>query len=270
MRFVSSAIACAGVAGALLGVVIGSAPPAVAAPPAQGGVGTIKGRLVWGGDSVPELAPLVKAGDKNVKDAEVCAKTTVPDLRLAIDPGTKGVKYAFAFVAKAKGKNAEAEKALVGKAPKVEIDQKNCEFLPRSTAIHKNQVLVFKSSDPVGHNVRYTGFTNPAKNIALPPNGTLEAKLVAETRPLPLNCDIHPWMKGWIMVFDHPFFAVTGEDGSFEISGVPAGKQNLVVWQEEVGYVTPNMARGQEVEVKAGETTDVGEVKLDPAKVKKK
>ena len=70
------------------------------------------------------------------------------------------------------------------------------------------------------------------------------------------------------MVFDHPFFAVTGPDGSFEIKGVPAGDQNVVVWQEKVGYVTPGTGRGMPVKVAAGEVTDVGEIKIDPAKVK--
>ena len=71
------------------------------------------------------------------------------------------------------------------------------------------------------------------------------------------------------MVFDHPFFAVTKDDGSFEITGVPAGMQNLVVWQEKVGYVTEGAARGKPVKVEAGKVTDVGEIKIDPAKVKK-
>ena len=68
------------------------------------------------------------------------------------------------------------------------------------------------------------------------------------------------------MVFDHPFFATTDKDGSFEIKGVPAGTQNLVLWQETVGYATPGAGRGMPVEVKAGEVTDVGEVKLVPKK----
>ena len=135
--------------------------------------------------------------------------------------------------------------------------------------MHEAQTITFKSSDPVGHNVRYSGFSNGSKNIALGPNGYLrDQKLKAERRPLPVNCDIHPWMKGWVMVFDHPFFAVTSDDGSFEITGVPAGTQNLVLWQEKVGYVTAGTSRGQAVTVKAGEVTDVGEIKLDPAKVK--
>ncbi len=70
------------------------------------------------------------------------------------------------------------------------------------------------------------------------------------------------------MVFDHPFFAVTKEDGTFEITGVPAGTQNLIVWQERVGYVTPGKNNGKPVEVKAGKVTDVGDIVLDPSTVK--
>ncbi len=127
---------------------------------------------------------------------------------------------------------------------------------------------MFKSSDPVNHNIRYSAFTNGAFNQILPPNGQVEVKLVAERRPIPLACDIHPWMKGYIMVFDHPFFAVTGEDGSFEITGVPTGTQNLVLWQEKVGYVNQGGARGLPVEVTAGQMVNVGDVAIDPAKVK--
>ena len=161
-----------------------------------------------------------------------------------VDPKTKGVAYGFAYLVKPKGANPEAVKALLAKQPKVELDQKNCEFLPYVLAIHQDQTLVIKSSDPVNHNVRYAAFTNAAFNQILAPKGELEVKLVAERRPIVVACDIHSWMKAYLMVFDHPFFAVTGEDGSFEIKGVPAGEQNLVVWQEKVGYVNPEKAKG--------------------------
>jgi hypothetical protein len=69
-------------------------------------------------------------------------------------------------------------------------------------------------------------------------------------------------MKGYIMVFEHPFFAITGPDGSFEIQGVPAGEQRLVVWQETKGYVTAGKATGMPVQVKAGEVTDIGLIKM--------
>lgn len=246
-----------------------SPTPAPAPAPAQQGFGTIKGRLVWGGATVPEPTVLVEKGDTSVKDAQVCAAETLLDRGLAIDPDTKGIAHAFAYLAQPKGANPEAVKALLDKQPDVVLDQEYCEFLPYSLAMHQDQPITIKSSDPVGHNVRFSGFVNPAKNIALPPQGSLPPqKLKAERRPMQINCDIHPWMKGWLFVFDHPFFAITGEDGSFEITGVPAGTQNIVVWQEKVGYATNGAARGMAVTVKAGEVTDLGEIQLDPAKVR--
>lgn len=231
---------------------------------AQGNFGTIKGRLVWGGGDVPAAKDLVAVGQA-AKDPQVCAKAApIPDRKLVVDPATKGVRYGFAYLVRPQGANPDAAKALLAKAPEAVIDQKNCEFLPYVTAIMQGQPLTLKSSDPVNHNIRFSAFANAPFNQILPPNGAVKVNLVAERRPIPLNCDIHPWMKGYIMVFDHPFFAITAEDGSFEIQGVPAGAQNLVVWQETKGYVTEGLARGQAVQVQPGKVTDVGEIKLKP------
>jgi hypothetical protein len=229
---------------------------------AQGNYGTIKGRLVYDGDTTPPAKNLVEAGQAT-KDPQVCAKSVaIASRELVVDEKTKGIRYAFAYLPKPEGTNVDAAKALVARAAKVEIDQKNCEFLPYVTAIIQDQPLVLKSTDPINHNVRFSAFVNAAFNQILPPNGQIEVKLVAERRPIPLACDIHPWMKGYIMVFDHPFFAITGEDGSFEIQGVPAGEQKLIVWQETKGYVTEGKALGTPVQVKAGEVTDVGLIKM--------
>jgi plastocyanin len=259
--FVCALTASATLAAAVVGMRLEASPLEAAA--VQGSYGTIRGRLVWGGAEVPAPVPI-----KPNKDVEVCGKAPLFDVELVIDPKTKGVAHAFAYLPNPAGKNADAEKQLLSEHPKVVIDQINCEFVPISTALHKDQTIVFKSSDPIGHNVHYTGFTNNG-NFALGANGATEKKLAVEKRPMTLVCDIHPWMKGNIMVFGHPFFAVTGPDGSFEIRGVPAGTQNLVLWQRKVGYVTEGGQRGMAVTVKAGEVTDLGEIVLDPAKVKK-
>ena len=134
---------------------------------------------------------------------------------------------------------------------------------------HKDQTLVIKSSDPVGHNVRFTGFNpnNTGVNTMLAPSGQLAMKLDAEKRPMELHCDIHSWMTGYLLVLEHPFFATTAADGSFEIKDVPAGAQNLIVWHK-TGYHNPGFGRGMPVSVKAGEATDVGEIKIDPARAK--
>jgi hypothetical protein len=241
----------------------------LAGVPTQGSFGTIKGRLVYGSGEAPPAKNLKEKGAAE-KDPTVCAAAAaIPDRSLVVDPKTLGVKYGFAYLVRPKGQNPEAVKELVGKAEKVVLDQKNCEFIPYALALHQDQTLVFKSSDPVNHNVHLSPFTNPPFNQILAANGVVEKKLVAERRVIPVSCDIHPWMKSWIMVFDHPFFAVTGDDGSFEIKGVPAGDQKLVIWQASVGYATPGLAQGMPVPVKAGEVTDVGEIKLDPSKVKR-
>ena len=158
---------------------------------------------------------------------------------LVVDPKTKGVAYGFAYLVRPKGDSSALVKELVAKKPKVVLDQKNCEFQPYALPFHKDQMLVIKSSDPKSHNVRFAGFNNTGINQMVLPNGQLEVKLVADRLPMELHCDIHPWMKGYLMVFDHPFFTTTGTDGSFEIKGIPAGEQSLIVWQNQVGFADP-------------------------------
>ncbi|MFO0953924.1 MAG: hypothetical protein U0835_22760 [Isosphaeraceae bacterium] len=244
--------------------------PIAASVTGQGSYGTIKGRLVYGDTQAPPAKDLVAKGQAT-KDPAVCAAAeAIPDRSLQIDPKTLGVANGFAYLVRPKGENPDAVKALVSKSPMVEVDQKNCEFIPYSVAIHQDQIVQYKSSDPVNHNVHLSPFTNPPFNQILAPNGSEKKKFVPERRPIPLTCDIHPWMKGWLMIFDHPFFDVTGPDGSFEIKGVPAGEQKIVVWQELVGYATPGLAQGTPVVVKAGEVTDIGDVKLDPSKIRRR
>lgn len=228
--------------------------------------GSIKGKIVLGG-AAPTLAPVVKKGDSSVKDAAVCAVEEIPNEGLVVNGNA--VANVVVYLNSPSAKNAEMEAAIVAKAAEVEIDQKNCKFIPHVSAIHTKQQLIFKSSDSVNHNVRYSAFTNPPFNQILAPNAkTMPMKLVPERRPLPLACDIHPWMKGYLMVFNHPFFMVTGADGSFEIKGIPAGKHKVVAWQESAGYVTKGAAAGQEIEVKADGVTDLGEITIDVAKLK--
>jgi plastocyanin len=258
-------IRAAGVAGfsALAVVVVAAwASSVAAAPRAESEFGTIKGRLIWGGTEVP--APKMLPVNK---DPEICGNMPVVSKALLVDPKNKGVGNAFAYLLNPSGANPEAEKELLTRAPEVVIDQKKCAYIPYSTAMNQNQTLVFKSSDPTNHNVHYTAITNNAFNQILPPNGQAKVRLVAEKNPIPLTCDLHDWMKGAIMVFNHPFFDVTKEDGSFEIQGVPAGDQNLIVRLASGLYMTPGANHAIKVKVEAGKTTDV-EVKIDPTLIR--
>ncbi len=233
-----------------------------AGPQDKNSTGTIKGRLVWAAGAVPTPKVEVVKGQANVKDA-VCKVKEIVSKDLMVDPATKGVADAFAYISKPAGDVTAAEEALLKKTPEVVIDQVNCEFVPYVTVVHKDQKLKFKSSDPVGHNVRFQTFANGSANQMLPPNGSLVHKIEkGERRPTPIACDIHPWMKGYFLILEHPFATVTKRDGSFEISGIPAGAQNLVLWQSTRGNVNPGGSKGMPITVKAGETVDVGEVKI--------
>jgi hypothetical protein len=245
--------------GLALGLALVGVTPAAMA---QGDYGTIKGRLVWGGAEVPKQAVLVEQG-KAKSNPELCAKDApILSKELVVDPKTKGVAHSFAYLVRPKGSNPKLVAELLKKTPKVELDQKNCEFIPHSMAILKGQTIIFNSSDPVSHNIRYSGFNNVAFNSTVPAKSSVERDLVSERVPIPVKCDIHPWMQAQVGIFDHPFFAVTKEDGSFEIKGVPAGAQKIVLWQEKIGFVTPNKGAGKPIDVKAGQVLDLGDITM--------
>src|SRR5262249_4421621 len=94
----------------------------------------------------------------------------------------------------------------------------------------------------------------------------------ARPTPISVQCDIHPWMKAYIRVFNHPYFAVTDEDGKFTIKDAPAGEWRIVVWQEKSGWgkadrndPNPPTKTGTPITIKAGETTTL-EVPFAPPK----
>ncbi len=165
---VGGMVAVLGVAGASR-----AAAPPTAVLTGQGNFGTIKGRLVWDGGAVPPPKNAVEKGQSNMsppKDPNVCAKDTpILDRSMVVDPRTRGVRYGIAYLVRPQGANPEAVQKMLAQQPKVEIDQKNCEFLPYITPMMQDQGLLLKSSDPVNHNVRLAVFTNAGFNQILPP-----------------------------------------------------------------------------------------------------
>ena len=201
--------------------------------------GTLKGKVVWGGSETPK-PELVKID----KDQDHClSKGDITSEKLVIDPATKGVRWVMVWLVDPKNPKADLPIHPSLKEPKekeVLVDQPCCKFEPHLITLREGQTLVAKNSSPIPHNVNLvsTG-KNPSKNEIIPPGRQVKVdSWVAASSPTLINCDIHPWMMGYIRVFNHPYFAVTDDKGGFEIPNAPVGSYNLVVWQEEVGWVT--------------------------------
>ncbi len=223
----------------------GSGTATAAAPPA--GWGTIKGTITFDGD-VPAQQFIHKAGT-DVKDGAICAKNDMPDERLVVNKDNKGIRWVLVYLAGEPPIHDDLKKA----SGEVEFGQEFCQFKPHLLAYRVGQKLKITSSDPTGHNTNAVPFKGEPINPLLPaapPGGKTEIDgpdWKAQTRPVSVKCNVHGWMTAYIMIFDHPYFAVTDENGNFEIKNVPAGKLHLVTWQESHGY-GEGLKEGKEVE----------------------
>src|SRR5258708_973611 len=116
------------------------------------------------------------------------------------------------------------------------LDQNGCHYMPHVLGVVVNEPITIKNSDPTTHNIHFTPKNNPDWNQSQP-NGAapMTHKLAVAEVLVPVKCNQHPWMKAYVGVTKHPFFAVSAEDGSFTIQGVPAGQYTLVARPERRG-----------------------------------
>ncbi len=136
------------------------------------------------------------------------------------------------------------------------IDQQGCMYVPHVRGVVVNQALKILNSDNTLHNVKMNSSNNGSFNEGMPVKGMeLNKKLTKPEVGVPFKCDVHPWMSAYVHVVEHPFFAVTGQDGTFEIRGLPAGEYQLSVWHEFDKFV-PDQAV-VDVVVGEGDTKEV-------------
>jgi hypothetical protein len=122
------------------------------------------------------------------------------------------------------------------------IDQDGCLYQPRVLGLMVGQPLEIKNSDPISHNIKAVPTTNRGFNISQPQAGMTTTRTFSEPEIMvPLECNVHGWMNAWVGVTAHPFFAVSGTDGSFTISGLPAGTYELEAWHEKFGTKTASV-----------------------------
>ncbi|HEX8698752.1 MAG TPA: DUF2012 domain-containing protein [Myxococcaceae bacterium] len=201
------------------------APAAPAAPAAPvGGRGTVKGVVKFNGEA-PALAEVAPSADP------ACEGMSLKDQSVLVKDG----KLANVLV-RVRGPVAGAAAAP---SEPVVIDQQKCTYLPRVQGAMAGQSIMVKNSDGTMHNVRGLAGTKGLFNLAQPPSAPPVTKPVpGEVEVLTLKCDVHPWMRAYVPVSPHPYFATTAEDGSFSLANVPEGTYTLEAWHESLGTKT--------------------------------
>ncbi len=220
---------------------------------------SLTGRFTIQGDAPKPMALNVD------KDVTVCApggrKVFGEELVVSKDGGIKNVVIYLSSDLPAEEPWTHPD-AAPGNTEPVEFDQKECVFLSHVLAVQTSQTLKILNSDAIGHNAKLSPKDNPPFNQIIPANASVDYSFTAqEASPFPVACSIHPWMNAAILVRDNGYFAVTAEDGTFEIPKLPAGIElEFRVWQEKSKFLSDVAVNGQSATWKKGRFT----INLDP------
>ncbi|MCU0960734.1 MAG: hypothetical protein MUF48_11570 [Pirellulaceae bacterium] len=240
--------------------------------------GDLKGRFVYDG-TPPAAAKLNITTDK-----EFCELHNLKSESLVVHPENKGVQNVIVYLYQNKSGVQRTpydeqevpihESYLPLEQQVVQLDNSKCRFEPHVALVWTRQAVLLANSDPIGHNVKIDcSRENGPSNDTLPSGGSLERRFThAERFPVPVSCSIHPWMKGWVVIRDTPYLAVTDANGAFELKNLPAGKWQFMFWHETAGYVSKVKVQGKAEEWKRGIATftiqpgkqDLGDILLSP------
>jgi plastocyanin len=191
---------------------------------------SITGTVTFDGKA-PALKPLAMDADP------VCAKKhsgPVPSEMLVLGNGnTMGNVMVWV------SKGVPAGKTYPAPAAPAVLDQNGCQYKPHVMGLMVGQAYKILNSDGILHNIHTLPKINPGFNKPMP--GTLKETTTKFDKPegvFPIKCDVHPWMQAYVGVFNNPFYAVTGADGKFTISGLDPGTYEITAWHERLGLKT--------------------------------
>ena len=243
----------AAVALALLAGAISCAWSAEKYDPAKG-TATIKGTVTLDG-----AAPKIKKIDLSGTPA-CAAMHNDPVMKEDIVAKDGKVANAIVYVKTVDGKKVEDVWSFDPPTAHATIDQKGCTYIPHILAVQVGQPVDIISSDDLAHNIHYLAGENKEFNESQQKAGSKKEVAFPEKEiGAKIVCNIHSWMKAYLSVFPHPFFAVTKEDGSYELSKLPPGEYELAVWHESAddqGKLAPPDAVKIKVADKDSKTQD--------------
>ncbi|MCA9190311.1 MAG: hypothetical protein KDB03_01060 [Planctomycetales bacterium] len=225
---------------------------------------TLKMKFKWTGEQ-PKLENIDGSRDP------FCAKFNIPDERLLVgaDGGVKNVVL-YMDSRRSKAKDIHPSLQQPRKEP-VELDNKGCVFIPRVVPVRAGETIRVKNSDLTGHNANFNFFANNPVNFLVPAGQFKDLKLEKEEpAPIPVECNVHPWMKAYVIATEHPYVGVSDESGAMVIENLPAGEVSFRFWHEhgpfndeiKVNGKPAKLSRGRyEITLTPG-LNDLGEVEF--------
>lgn len=179
---------------------------------------------------------------KGMAPAPIKIKTTADPVCQQMHPaGIKSEEYVVSPTGGLANVFVYVKKGLEGKTfpattTAATLTQKGCQYHPHVIGVQVHQPLDIVNEDSTLHNLNAPATINMRFNVAQPIQGMKTTRTFDQAEVMiPLMCNVHPWMKAYIGVVDHPFFAVSDETGAFEIKGLPAGTYVLEAWHEALG-----------------------------------
>jgi plastocyanin len=213
-----------------------AAPPAPATSPVDPATaGTIAGRITFEGTPPPRAALRMDSDPNCLPDGS--GKTT----ETVVVGGDGGLQHVFVYV-----KDGLGNLAFPVPAEPVVLDQAGCVYVPHVVGIQAGQPMTILSSDATLHNVHAMAEVNQEFNRGFPIKGIPHTHTFSTREVMvPFKCDVHGWMRAYVGVLDHPFYAVTDAGGAFSLAGLPPGTYTIEAWHESLGVQTQSVTIGE-------------------------
>lgn len=210
-------------------------PPAAATTPVDPATaGGIRGTVTFAG-TPPAPEPINAESDPYCQRQGELKTETV-----SVGSGS-GLQNVFVYV-----KDGLGNRTFPVPTTPVVLDQKGCRYTPHVLGVQVGQPFEILSSDNTLHNVHAMAANNREFNKAHQEAGIRHTHTFSATEVMvPFKCDVHKWMNAWVGVLDHPFFAVTAADGTFDIEGLPPGTYTIEAWHERLGTQTQTVTVGE-------------------------